>query len=374
MAKLKYKEKEVLDKHEMFDPKTETNKTDNDLFEVMTANEVMDIASKIEVPQMLFSEFIFEGELTVLFAPMNVGKTILGVQIADSITRGKAIEGFRNQAPPKIVCYFDLELSKKQFQGRYVKRLTETEWIDNYIWDDKMHIVSFKNMTKPKDVKWIDFVFQGILKMVNKTKAEVIFIDNISWLSIQGLEASKDAGELMKRLDELKKKHKLTIVALAHTPKKKKWESMSRNDLAGSAVIGNFIDSLFTINHSRFEDDEHSRYLKQLKARSVEVIYHSGNVVTVKTCKVHQNFTGIERIQHESLNDPYYYEDEHLAKSKVAETVVYSEETKKDLKLKLVEVVKDNPEITARALAEEVGIGKDAALRWKKELFDNYGK
>ncbi len=369
MAKLKYKKKDVSDKHEMFDPKT-----DNDLFEVLSGNELMAEARKIKVPQMLFSEFVFEGELTMLFAPMNVGKTILGVQIADSVTRGKPIEGFENDASPKIVCYFDLELSKKQFQGRYAEKISKTEYINDFVWDDRINFVRFKNMIVPKGMKWVDFVFQGILKMVYKTNAEVIFIDNISWLSLQGLEASKDAGELMKRLDELKKKHKLTIIVLAHTPKKKNWEAMTRNDLAGSAVIGNFIDSLFTINHSRFENDEHSRYLKQLKARSVEVIYHSRNVVTVKTCKLHSNFTGIKKIEHESLNDPYYDESEHLTFSDVPSTKKYTPKTNEEAKLKLVEVVKENPDINARDLGEKIGRNKDTALKWKKELFNNEGK
>ena len=60
-------------------------------------------ASLRPVPKMLFSEFWFEGELCVLFADTNVGKSILAVQIGNSISKGKAIEGFKLEAEKQKV-------------------------------------------------------------------------------------------------------------------------------------------------------------------------------------------------------------------------------------------------------------------------------
>ena len=43
------------------------------------------------VARQLFGEFWFEHELCILFSDTNVGKSILAVQIGDSIARGEGI-------------------------------------------------------------------------------------------------------------------------------------------------------------------------------------------------------------------------------------------------------------------------------------------
>ena len=43
--------------------------------------------------------------------------------------------------------------------------------------------------------------------------------------------------------DDLKKEKELTIIIMAHTPKKLKFTPMQMNDLAGSAAIQNFVQT-----------------------------------------------------------------------------------------------------------------------------------
>jgi len=49
------------------------------LFTVKTANRWIEQAKTRPIPQMLFGEFWFEGELCILFADTNLGKSILVV-------------------------------------------------------------------------------------------------------------------------------------------------------------------------------------------------------------------------------------------------------------------------------------------------------
>jgi hypothetical protein len=72
---------------------------------------------------------------------------------------------------------------------------------------------------------------------------------------------------------------------LAHTPKRDLSQPITRNHLQGSKHLSNLTDSIFAIGES--EINSHTRYLKQIKARSCEVRYDAGNVVV---CKVHQPF------------------------------------------------------------------------------------
>lgn len=74
------------------------------LFAVHTANGWIDAVKNKPQPRMLFSEFWHEGELCILFADTNLGKSILAVQMGDSISRGQPIPGFALQTRRKRCC------------------------------------------------------------------------------------------------------------------------------------------------------------------------------------------------------------------------------------------------------------------------------
>ena len=80
------------------------------LFLVRTANRWIEQAKTRPIPKMLFGEFWFESELCILFADTNLGKSILAVQIGNSISKGERIRGFKLEAPQQPILYFDFEL------------------------------------------------------------------------------------------------------------------------------------------------------------------------------------------------------------------------------------------------------------------------
>ena len=62
------------------------------LFTVKTASRWIAQAKTRPIPKMLFSELWFEGELCILFADTNLGKSIKAVQIGNSISKGEPID------------------------------------------------------------------------------------------------------------------------------------------------------------------------------------------------------------------------------------------------------------------------------------------
>lgn len=96
-----------------------TNKTSvSNCLIIKPANTWVNDAKIRPIPNMLFSEFWYENEVCILFADTNLGKSILAVQIADSISKGIKIAGFKLESQPKKVLYLDFELSDKQFENR----------------------------------------------------------------------------------------------------------------------------------------------------------------------------------------------------------------------------------------------------------------
>src|SRR5215213_6214617 len=87
------------------------------------ANEC--IGKRYWEPPMLFDEFWREGDLALLFGATATGKSILAVQVADALARGRSLDGFRMHAGRRKVLYVDLAMSDTHFQARYAAPAVE---------------------------------------------------------------------------------------------------------------------------------------------------------------------------------------------------------------------------------------------------------
>lgn len=244
------------------------------VLKVASANKWINDASKRPMPKKLFGGLWHSGELSVLFADTGVGKTILAVQIADGVSSGNSKEPFTNESEAQKILYIDFELTDKQFQMRYTNKET-----------GKMHVFNdnFLRAEVNSDEEISDeIIMASIEDEVIKTGAKVIVIDNITYLKNE-TEKGRNALPLMKHLNQLKKKYSLSILVLAHTPKRDGTRPIHLTDLYGSVMIANFIDGAFAIGRS--SDGANFRYIKQLKCRSDEVEFHSENVAFMELVK-----------------------------------------------------------------------------------------
>ena len=239
-----------------------------------TANQWIQEAKNTPIPDQLFSELWHEGELCILFASTGLGKTALAVQIADSISKGKSISGFKNKVEAQLILYFDFELTGKQFEGR-----ASNKYKDHYQFNDNFMRIEFNAESEKTDgINEEDYLVNSIIETVEKTDAKIVFIDNITYLR-SDTEKGKEALPLMRKLNEIKKKYSLSILALAHTPKRDRHKGITRNDLSGSSLLMNFCDSSFAIGAST--GDANMRYIIQIKERFTEKFYGSDNIILI---------------------------------------------------------------------------------------------
>jgi hypothetical protein len=98
-----------------------------------------------------------------------------------------------------------------------------------------------------------------------------------------GTHNAAHALPLMKTLKALKTKHKLSVLVLAHTPKRSPTMPLSVNDLQGSKMLINFADSAFAIGQS--QRDATLRYLKQVKQRSAQQMFGANSVWLIRQQK-----------------------------------------------------------------------------------------
>jgi hypothetical protein len=308
------------------------------LFQVKTGNEWLEDAAKRDIPEMLFSEFWHEGELCILFADTNLGKSILAVQIGDSISRGEPIKGFKLGPTPQKVLYLDFELSDKQFENRY-----SIDYQDHFQFSTLFLRAEIDpDQADPADAKFSNFeayLFHSLETWIVKSGAKILIVDNITYLK-QETEKAKDALPLMKQLKAIKSKFGLSILALAHTPKRDLSKPITKNDLQGSKMLINFCDSSFAIGEST--QDKALRYLKQIKERSTEKVFDEDNVVTCLITKP-RNFLQFEFCQ-------FGTEREHLKAP--------TESEKASLKADILALKESEPNLSFGAIAERLGTNK----------------
>ena len=232
---------------------------------IKTANRTILEASLLPMPRALWDSFWYEGELSCLFADSNVGKSILAVQIADRIAR------------TDNVLYLDFELSEKQFQLRYTN-----EHRKPYTFPERLYRVSL-DCNSLLEADFEEAIMGGIEQMALQTGCKIFIVDNLTYLCC-AMEKGDAAGRLMIQLNNLKKKYGLSVLVLAHTPKRSLDCPITSNDLAGSKRLYNFFDSVFAIGKSA--QDGGLRYVKQLKVRYGTFSHDADNVIIYEIEKV----------------------------------------------------------------------------------------
>ncbi len=235
------------------------------IFSVKKANDWIKDSRERPDPRSFFHGLIVEYECTVIFASSGVGKSIFVTQIAEEI------------AWKEPLLFIDLELADKQFQMRYTDPVTNQVHMfpDNF---ERAEI-------DPEPIVGEDLE-EAILDSIEdsaKRGTRFFVLDNITF-ACNDSEKGATAGQFMMKMIRLKKKYHLTIIVIAHTPKRRGYEPITQNDLAGSAKLINFFDAGIAIVRSA--RDPNLRYVKQVKVRTGEFLHDADNVIIYDVNKV----------------------------------------------------------------------------------------
>lgn len=310
------------------------------------ANKWMLEANLEPKARRLYGDLWYEGETCILFADTNVGKSILAVQIANAVASGcePFIPCLQCEAGRQPVIYADLELSKRQFLNRYSSPDGMPIYLDKGLMRVELNYADWEILqTLGEKTSFEDQLLEDIESMVKNTDIKVVVVDNITFLT-SCTEKSYDAMQLMKRLISLKQRYGVSLLVLAHTPKRDLHRSITGNDLQGSKSLLNFADSAFAIGLSR--RDPALRYIKQIKQRNCEQMYGADNVILTRIT-TEEPVEGFLRMQYEGFG----HEEEHVAER--TDTV-----SRKEAAAKCLEMQKRG--MTIRQIAAEIGLSKSA--------------
>jgi RecA-family ATPase len=315
-----------------------------DAFIIKPAADFLQVVEGKPTAGMLFGDFWYEGELCILFADTNVGKSILAVQIGDALSRGVPLPRFNMKRQPSTVLYFDFELNDQQFAKRYTSELH-----GQHEFGTGFYRVVFNPDAagQHKFNNYHEYISNALENAIITSKARIIIIDNITCLRT-GTQAAATAISLMQNLQTLKNRYGLSILVLAHTPKRNPARPVTRNDLQGSKMLINFADSAFAIGESQATNG--MRYLKQIKQRSGSQVHGASNVYLCEVIKPYNNL-------HFDFIGPGN-EADHL--------VHYTEQHRKNTETRVARLHQQG--LSIRQIANDMGISFSAVYRLVNRL------
>jgi RecA-family ATPase len=293
----------------------------------------------------LLDVFWLSGELAFLFGSTNVGKTIFGVQIADAISKGAKIQGFDGVQTPMRVCYFDFELSARQFLKRYSDGSGN---IHNFS-QNFLRAEIDANAEIPKGISFQDYILAQIEQTIIEHRIEAAVIDNLTAL-LSNITETKDALELMHKLRLLKLRQNISMLVLSHSPKRDLSRPITKHDMVGSMHLLNLCDSAFCIGESVKESNV--RYVKQVKTRSAEFRYDSENVATFRVAKNGCYLC----FEHIGFDD----EKEHLRERNSTEI--------SELEMKIIALYQSDPNLSYSEIAKQLNTNKMRVSRVLKRM------
>jgi KaiC/GvpD/RAD55 family RecA-like ATPase len=272
---------------------------------------VLKMAEEVEPKLFLMGSLIKAGDIVIIFSGPENGKSILGIQAADKISRGESLWGgvLRNECSSKRVAYFDFELSLNDYKNRYIDGAG-----NHYPFLGDGSFIRIGNDEKnPKSFAEIAANMERILcRNIELHRPEVIFIDNITAMSNGSTADAAVVTKLMDLVMRLKKQYNLTVIVFAHTPKRYDlMKPLGIEDLAGSSLLAAYADSIVAIGRSKMGNNV--KYIKHLKVRCGTKIHDEMNVIQV----------AIEKegafLQMKTLEEPFGRESDHLvSKNEIA--------------------------------------------------------
>ena len=312
-------------------------------------------------PRKLFGQLWWEKELVICFASTNVGKTLLAMQIAESLATGTQVfkdddNPCKNETEAMKVLYVDAELTYKQIENRYKNYVTK----ENYELSSNIIRAEInRDFLWQKGDNMEELIKEDIKNLIEEHKPEALIVDNLKMLR-KGTEKSHEALPMMFELNNLKGKYNISILVLGHTPKIDVLSPILINHLSGSSDIANASDGIFAI--AKTKEDNATRYIKELKQRNVQFKFGSGNVLL---CTIDQpeSFTGFfwnSLCKESQLLSEWTEEAKKQLKKEIiqySELGLSSRDIEKKIpwgKSKIIEVIQENKELSTKGNKDKV--------------------
>lgn len=216
-------------------------------------------------PEALFDAFWRTGELALLFGEPGAGKSVLAVQIADSLARGTRL--LSPDAPLKKrikTLYIDLVLSEKQFRERY----------SGYKFAGDLY--------RETPLEGGD-LFEFVAAMVARYGFKAVIIDDLSLVS-RTADGTQEALALMHALRQMAVEMSVSILVLADAYPFVYENQSPERGLRRSRILCGVADSVFALYDGK---------VIQTRSRSGEKVWTAKNKLCCRIEELEDGMLGM---------------------------------------------------------------------------------
>ncbi len=246
-------------------------------------------------PAMFFGEFWLENEMAVLFAGAGLGKSVLAMQLAESIVRGQPISPLPMTASKRRVLYVDLEMNSRQLAMRYTADADSGRVMKKrYRFSNDLSLMPLdpEQLLAGKSPEQTAQMFGRLIETeITRHGARVLIVDSITALK-RSYYGSNELLPVLRTLKRLVRNHDLSILVLADAPSTGRARSLTMSGLGGLRLVANAADSVIAIGASGH--DPVGRYIKHLFSRSTPLVFNALHVPVCRIGKIGGNFLGFD--------------------------------------------------------------------------------
>lgn len=269
----------------------------------------------------------------MLFGAHGVGKSLLAVEIAEALARGRAIEGLEMPDTRQNVLYVDLVLSDTQFGCRYSCEVPKKKR------GARLHYKFSANLYRDRPLEGEDLV--GWLRgFVEKEKIGVVIIDDLSLISRTD-DGTRQTLELVRELRRLTRQLGISALVLADSHPYIFSREIAERDLRRTRILCAYADSVFALSAVQ---NTVWRHLVQTRSQAGELAWTHRSPAHFKVSARDDGFVGFGFVA-----DALCEEQQQLACQ--------------------IKEMHDQGEHSFREIAESLGISKSTAARlygkWK---------
>ncbi len=245
--------------------------TDPDMLSYVRANmkSIFDFrndsieANCINDAETLWGNLWFENECACIFGDTNEGKSTLAFKIACEV----ACCGIG-------VTYFDFENMMHQHYRRMWRNFLDLP--------DKLYPMRFGQKTSLEQMLSTKAILDSIEMEFLDNDSSVIVIDDISFLC--QLKTTKKTSLVLKRFRYWLNRYHISILVVAQAMNHRPGTPLTLDHLMGDRQLQYAFDTIISLNHipRGTQDGPATHYIKQLKARSTQLVVTANKVVTLQ--------------------------------------------------------------------------------------------
>ena len=237
--------------------------------------------------QLVFDEFWREGELALLFGASGTGKSVLAVQIAEALARGRNLEGFRMLAGRRKVLYVDLAHSDAQFRARYAAPAGKNSMRTRM---SACHYRFAESLYRDRPPT-TDKLAERLSGMIKTGGFRVVIIDDLA--AIRNTHGgTRETLKLMRDLKKLRDELNVSILVLSDSDDPGKSGQVNEADLGRSRILCTAADSVFAIGRHPQRSAEF--YILQTRSKSSPILWTEKNAPRCRLAKTDTGFLGFQ--------------------------------------------------------------------------------